>query len=452
MFYQISLVLIMNAVVSFKSQVYRTGLYRQAVAKLHLTGTPPKPLDTAFVHKRFWTENRKHNSRELVDIRSAIAVVETILRDSQLEPSTNRLSTFSTGNTEQGLVIIPKFEYMIPIHGGVLQIQHGTELPLKTFNTESTETTSSSESDTTDLVFCGFSTRAELVKFMEDDGSRAVNVDRMQAMDEAIENEGLGISGQELLTPEYAGTTPAKIYRSFVCPRARSENHCLMAGADGMAREAKQKAKQINMALRQLRADRAIYLRNVDKPKTSSAFNVATATSQEGCTESSTSVSTPLIHPVVFVLDNVRSASNVGSIFRTAETAGAAEVITCGITAHPPHPKLLKTAMQSVEVVPTRHFEDSMVAIQTLKSEGYTIAAMETTSISLKYTDVQFTGKIALVLGHELTGVDTRIMEMADMVVEIPTYGFKNSLNVASAASIVLYEILRQWHINDTKE
>jgi len=151
----------------------------------------------------------------------------------------------------------------------------------------------------------------------------------------------------------------------------------------------------------------------------------------------------------VLVLDNLRSAYNVGSIFRTAETAGAAEVITCGITAHPPHPKLMKTAMQSVEVVPSRHFDDALLAIDTLKSEGYSIVAMETTSLSKKYTDVKFTGKVALVLGHELTGVDTRIMEKADMVVEIPTYGVKNSLNVGSAASIVLFEILRQWHVHD---
>ena len=120
-----------------------------------------------------------------------------------------------------------------------------------------------------------------------------------------------------------------------------------------------------------------------------------------------------------------------------------------GITAHPPHPKLRKTAFSSLDVVPHRHFDDIVDCIDTLKREGYLIVAMETTSKSQIYSQVTYPRNVALVLGNEITGVDTRVMDMADMIVEIPTYGVKNSLNVASAAPVVLFELLRQWGQED---
>jgi len=120
-------------------------------------------------------------------------------------------------------------------------------------------------------------------------------------------------------------------------------------------------------------------------------------------------------------------------MFRTAETAGVEELITCGITAHPPHPKLRKTAFSSIDEVPSRHFEDTLTAVTELRARGYKIIAMETTARSEVYTKVSYPEKVALVLGNEVTGVDTRIMDSADLIVEIPTFGVKNSLNVASA-------------------
>lgn len=345
---------------------------------------------------------------------------------------------------------------MVPIHGGRLQVQHGTELPMVERVDEATITALPGNAGALELIFSGFASRATHVTVQSEEGQRPVNEARLKALDHALEVVGLGVSGQELLSVEYAGTVPARVYRSFVCPRARAEAR--HKSIESIESEALQKAWQIALALRQLRADRASYLRNIDKPTTTPATaaadgDVHTSSDSEEAHDlnatNSVSQKVSIVHPITLVLDNVRSANNVGSIFRSAETAGAAEVITCGITAHPPHPKLLKTAMQSVEVVPTRHFDDSLKALETLKSEGYTIVAMETTSLSKKYTDVKFAGKVALVLGHEITGVDTRIMEMADMVVEIPTYGVKNSLNVASAASIVLFEVLRQWHEKD---
>lgn len=107
------------------------------------------------------------------------------------------------------------------------------------------------------------------------------------------------------------------------------------------------------------------------------------------------------MHPLVLILDNVRSAYNVGSLFRTAETALLQELITCGFTPHPPHEKLKKTACRSLENVPSRHFSTTLDAVRTMKEEGFVVFAMETTSRSQCYTHVAFPEKAALVLGRD---------------------------------------------------
>lgn len=105
------------------------------------------------------------------------------------------------------------------------------------------------------------------------------------------------------------------------------------------------------------------------------------------------------MHPLLLILDNIRSAYNVGSLFRTAETALVQEVITCGFTPHPPHDKLKKTACRSLENVPSRHFATTLEAVRKVKEEGYRVYAMETTSRSECYAHVKFPEKVALVLG-----------------------------------------------------
>jgi tRNA G18 (ribose-2'-O)-methylase SpoU len=95
--------------------------------------------------------------------------------------------------------------------------------------------------------------------------------------------------------------------------------------------------------------------------------------------------------------------------------------------------------------VPSKHYDDSIEAISDLKQAGYTIVAMETTARSQVYSEYSYPEKVALIVGNEITGVDPRLMEMADVIVEIPTFGTKNSLNVAAALPIVLFEVLRQW-------
>ncbi len=225
------------------------------------------------------------------------------------------------------------------------------------------------------------------------------------------------------MTVKYHGTSAARIYKSFVCPRANRTYK-----VEPVAIAAKRMAIQIELALRQFRADQASYLRNTDS-----------SVPLERLTE------TKELNPIVLILDNVRSAFNVGSIFRTAETVGVQELITCGVSPHPPHPKLRKTALGSTDNVVTRHVNESVATVLEYKQKGYFIAVLETATTSTCYTDVKYPKNTVVVVGNEVTGVDPRIMEMADVIAEIPMFGHKNSLNVSSAAPIVLFEILRQW-------
>jgi len=149
--------------------------------------------------------------------------------------------------------------------------------------------------------------------------------------------------------------------------------------------------------------------------------------------------------PVHLVLDNLRSAFNVGSIFRTADTARVERVVTCGYTAHPPHPRLEKTALGALPLVATEHFDTTLQALDDCRARGLPVWALETTSHSRTYTQLSFPRPVALVLGNEALGVDPEVLEAADQLVEIPVFGYKNSLNVASACAVVLFEILRQW-------
>ena len=103
---------------------------------------------------------------------------------------------------------------------------------------------------------------------------------------------------------------------------------------------------------------------------------------------------------------------------------------------------------QALESVATRHFDSTLSAVAALRAEGVAVWCMETTEGALNYAaaTTEFPARgVALVLGNEETGVDTRVIEAADAVVEIPTFGFKNSLNIAAAAPVVVFEVLRQW-------
>ena len=150
-------------------------------------------------------------------------------------------------------------------------------------------------------------------------------------------------------------------------------------------------------------------------------------------------------HPVTVVLDNLRSRFNVGAIFRSCECARVEKIYTCGITAHPPDKQLLKTAMGTCEFVPHEHVEDISEVIARMRGRKTAVAALETTDRSVSIYEAAFPQPLCLVLGNEALGLSREVLEAADLIVEIPMHGYKNSLNVAAAAGIALFEILRQW-------
>ncbi len=156
--------------------------------------------------------------------------------------------------------------------------------------------------------------------------------------------------------------------------------------------------------------------------------------------------------PIAVVLDEVRSALNVGSVFRTADAFACAEVILCGFTATPPHREIMKTALGSTESVAWRHFSETEMALNALRTEGYVLVAVEQAdaTIFLQNIDNQLfahqkdNSKIALILGNEVDGVSEVAMSMADYVVEIPQFGTKHSLNIAVTAGIVVWEFAKR--------
>jgi len=149
--------------------------------------------------------------------------------------------------------------------------------------------------------------------------------------------------------------------------------------------------------------------------------------------------------PFVFVLDNIRSLSNVGSVFRTADALGAEGIYLCGFTGQPPHREIEKTALGATESVNWTHFESLPDCLMELKNKGFQLVALEQTTGSTALQDFIPTGPLAIVLGNEITGVSDQALEMVDAVVEIPQFGMKHSLNVAVSAGIVAWHSVRAW-------
>ncbi|MBO7197405.1 MAG: RNA methyltransferase [Tidjanibacter sp.] len=149
--------------------------------------------------------------------------------------------------------------------------------------------------------------------------------------------------------------------------------------------------------------------------------------------------------PVAAVLDNVRSAGNVGAFFRTADAFGVGEIVLCGITARPPQKEIHKTALGAELTVAWRGFESTLEAVETLRAEGYRIVAVEQVSDSVSLGDfVAEEGvRYALVFGNEVEGVGQRVVDLCDMALEIPQVGTKHSLNVAVTGGVVLWHFFR---------
>ena len=162
--------------------------------------------------------------------------------------------------------------------------------------------------------------------------------------------------------------------------------------------------------------------------------------------------------PLVVVLDNVRSQHNIGAVFRTADAMCLERVVLCGICCCPPNQEIHKTALGAEQTVAWQYYKDTLEAVRQLQAEGYTCYAIEQAHNSLTLEEVaeQITNhkspitkcpKMAVILGHEVFGVQQEVIDLCGQCIEIPQYGTKHSMNVSVTAGIVMYrlsEALRQ--------
>lgn len=150
--------------------------------------------------------------------------------------------------------------------------------------------------------------------------------------------------------------------------------------------------------------------------------------------------------PVIAVLENIRSAYNVGSVFRTADAFLLQAIYITGYTCTPPHKEIKKTALGAEGTVEWKHFANATEAIKSLKENGFTVYAIEQAmnSQQLQTLQIKNNEKIAVIFGNEVTGVEQDTILQCDGCIEIPQQGMKHSLNIATAAGIVLWEIVRK--------
>ncbi len=149
--------------------------------------------------------------------------------------------------------------------------------------------------------------------------------------------------------------------------------------------------------------------------------------------------------PVIVVLENIRSAYNVGSVFRTSDAFLIQAIYIIGYSAKPPHKEIKKTALGAEDTVSWKYFKTSSEAIETLRGEGYSVFAVEQAEGSSLLHTIQPEPKekIAVVFGNEVTGVEQSTIALCDGCIEIPQLGMKHSLNIATAAGVVLWELVR---------
>lgn len=149
--------------------------------------------------------------------------------------------------------------------------------------------------------------------------------------------------------------------------------------------------------------------------------------------------------PIIVILENIRSAYNVGSVFRTSDAFLITEIYICGYSARPPHKEIKKTALGAEETVAWKHFKTTVEAIGEVKSRGFKVYAVEQAEKSIMLQDTKFEAeeKIAVVFGNEVTGVEQSTIHLCDGCIEIPQLGMKHSLNIATAVGVVLWEFTR---------
>jgi len=155
--------------------------------------------------------------------------------------------------------------------------------------------------------------------------------------------------------------------------------------------------------------------------------------------------------PFIIVLDNIRSLSNVWSVFRTAGAFLTGSIYLCGITARPPHRDIQNTDLGATETVVWKYFKETMEAVSELKKLNYKIAGIEQASGSIPLGDfkVERGTRYALVFGNEVSGVDQKVIDECDYVIEIPQFGTKHSFNISVSTGIVLWELSRKLNRQD---
>lgn len=152
--------------------------------------------------------------------------------------------------------------------------------------------------------------------------------------------------------------------------------------------------------------------------------------------------------PLVVVLDNVRSQHNIGAVFRTADAFLLQGIYLCGLCCTPPNQEIHKTALGAELTVDWKYTAETIDAVRELQSEGYRVLAVEQAhnSTLLQQLQLDTEGKYAIVLGHEVFGVQQEVVDACDGCIEIPQYGTKHSLNVSVTAGIVMYEMATALH------
>jgi tRNA G18 (ribose-2'-O)-methylase SpoU len=147
--------------------------------------------------------------------------------------------------------------------------------------------------------------------------------------------------------------------------------------------------------------------------------------------------------PIIIVLDNIRSLNNIGSVFRTSDAFLIQKIYLCGITAQPPHNDIRKTALGSTETVAWEYAENTLALIEKLKSENIKICSVEQAEKATMLNDFkpQPHTKYAFVFGNEVKGVSQDVVDLSDIVIEIPQYGTKHSLNISVSFGVVVWDV-----------
>jgi 23S rRNA (guanosine2251-2'-O)-methyltransferase len=154
--------------------------------------------------------------------------------------------------------------------------------------------------------------------------------------------------------------------------------------------------------------------------------------------------------PVCVLLNSIRSNYNVGAIFRTSDGAMIEKLFLCGYTPCPPKKEVLKTALGSTDSVKWEYAKDAKTVISQLKNNGIQICALELTDKSIPYHQIKSDDfPICLVVGNEITGVSQELLDLCDKSIEIPQYGIKQSLNVAVAYGVAIFELRKIFDKNN---